>query len=112
MQILRQSRANMDKKDKYFMITSPEIKKVQEIKNTKQKILDFIIYEDVNSTTGEIHNVLSIKTESGVYASNSKTLIESFEKIVECFGEDFTTIAINTQRSNKGREFLVAAFVD
>lgn len=111
MNILSRSRESLDKKDLYFMVTDSSIKKISEIPTPKVKISDWVIYEDTSRQTGEIYKVISIKTDTGVYASNSPTLIECFEKIVECFGSDFTEIEIFKGKSNRGREFIQCRYI-
>lgn len=112
MNIIKKSRENLDKKDLYFMATDSNIKKLSELANKTVKVIDYIIYTDVNNTEPDKeYKVISIKTDAGCYASNSPTFIDCFEKIIECFGEDFSQISITTQRSNKGRNFLICSYV-
>lgn len=110
MEILKRSRESLDKKDLYFMITDKSVKKISE-NIGKMKVIDYVLYEDVSRQTGEIYKVLSIKSDTGVYASNSPTLIECFEQIVECFGSDFTEIEIYKSKSNRGREFIQCRYI-
>lgn len=110
MEILRMSREDLSKKDKYFLVTSPEVKKMKELAGQKVDLIDWIIYNTADRETGEIYKVLSVLTSSGTYATNSPTMIESFEQIVECFDNDFKQINIFTGKSNKGREFLMCSY--
>lgn len=111
MEIIKKSRETLDKKDLYMMLTSKAIKKMSEAPETL-KIEDYVIYNDVRRDTGEIQKLISIKSDQGVFASNSITFIECFESIVECFGSDFKTIKIFKEKSNRGREFLNCTYVD
>ena len=112
MNIIKKSREDLSKKDLYFMLTDPEIKKMSDLKDTEINVKDFVEYEDVSKTTGEIYTVISIATDQGTFATNSKTFIECFEKIVECFGTDFTTIKVFNGTSNKGRKFLQCSYIN
>lgn len=110
MEILRMSREDLSKKDKYFLVTSPEIKKMKELAGESIELIDWIIYNTVDRETGETYKVLSISTAKGTFATNSPTMIESFEQIIECFDNDFKVINIFTGKSNKGREFLMCSY--
>lgn len=112
MEILRKSRENMDKKDLYFLVTSPEIKKMRELSGSTVNLIDWVLFNSVDRETGELYKVISIKTDSGVYATNSPTMIEAFEQIVECFGNEFNSINIFEGKSNKGRSFLMCSYAE
>lgn len=112
MEILRKSREDMNKKDLYFLVTSPEIKKMKELSGTTVKLLDWVMFKSVDRETGDPYKVLSIKTDNGVYATNSATMIESFEQIVECFENDFSAINIFEGHSNRGRNFLMCSYAE
>lgn len=112
MEILRKSREDMNKKDLYFLVTSPEIKKMRELSGTTVNLIDWVMFNSVDRETGESYKVISIKTDSGVYATNSPTMIEGFEQIVECFGNEFNAINIFEGKSNKGRSFLMCSYAE
>lgn len=109
MEILNVSREDLDKKDKYLLVASPEIKKMKELAGKSVELIDWILYTTMDRETGEAYKVLSIRTVDGSYATNSPTMIESFEQIIACFGSDFKVINIFTGKSNKGREFLLCS---
>lgn len=110
MEILRMSREDLSKKDKYFLVTSPEVKKMKELAGQTVALKDWIIYNTVDRETGEMYKVLSVLTDQGTYATNSPTMIECFEQIIECFENEFTAINVFTGKSNKGREFLMCSY--
>lgn len=112
MEILRKSREDMNKKDLYFLVTSPEIKKMRELSGSTVNLIDWVLFNSVDRETGELYKVISIKTDSGVYATNSPTMIEGFEQIVECFGNEFNAINIFEGKSNKGRSFLMCSYAE
>lgn len=111
MEILRRSREDLSKKDLYFLLTDKSIKKMTDLAGKTIDIVDYVIYEDLNRTTEEMHKIISIKTPDGAYASNSVTFIECFEQIISCFGEDFKTISVFENTSNRGRKFLQCSYV-
>lgn len=112
MEILRKSREDMNKKDLYFLVTSPEIKKMRELSGSTVNLIDWVLFNSVDRETGGLYKVISIKTDSGVYATNSPTMIEGFEQIVECFGNEFNAINIFEGKSNKGRSFLMCSYAE
>lgn len=112
MEILRKSREDMNKKDLYFLVTSPEIKKMKALSGKTVNLHDWVLFNSVDRETGELYKVLSLKTDEGVYATNSATMIEAFEQIVECFENDFSAINIFEGRSNKGRSFLMCSYAE
>ena len=112
MNIIKKSREDLSNKELYFLLTDPQIQKMGDLENTEINIKDFVEYEDVSKTTGEIYTVISVSTDLGTFATNSKTFIECFERIVECFGSDFRTIKVFKGTSNKGRKFLQCSYVN
>ena len=112
MEILRKSREDMTKKDLYFLVTSPEIKKMRELAGTRVTLIDWVMFNSVDRETGELYKVISIKTDSGVYATNSPTMIDTFEQILACFGDDFSSINIFEGKSSKGRSFLMCSYAE
>ncbi len=111
MEIIRKSREDLTKADLYKMITDKGIKKMSDAKGQNLDIIDYVIYEDLNRSTGEVMQILSVKTPSDAYATNSPTFIESFEKIIECFDTDFKTIGILEQKSRAGRAYLQCTYI-
>ena len=112
MEILRKSREDMNKKDLYFLVTSPEIKKMRELSGSTVNLIDWVLFNSVDRETGELYKVISITTDRGDYATNSPTMIEAFEQVGECFGEDFSAINIFEGKSNKGRSFLMCSYAE
>lgn len=109
MNILRKSRETLDKKDLYFLCET-ETEKMSDVDEIK--VTDWIIGEDVDRKTGEIHKVIVVKTPDNRYfGSNSPTFIESFETIVECFGDDFHTVEV-LHKKNNSRTFIQARYKD
>ena len=112
MEILKKSREDMNKKDLYFLVTSPEIKKMKELSGNTIDLIDWVLFNSADRETGEVYKVLSLKTDSGVYATNSATMIEAFEQIIECFENEFSKINIFEGKSNKGRSFLMCSYAE
>ena len=69
----------------------------------------YLLYEDVNSKTGEVMKFLSLKSDGKFFTTNSPTVISSFERIkstCEQLGVEFTKAAVTRGTSKNGREFL------
>ncbi len=111
MTIIKRSREDLTKADLYKMVTDKTIKKMSTVTGQNLDIEDYVIYEEVNNSTGEIMRILSVKTKTGAYATNSPTFIESFEKIIECFGSDFKTIGVLEDTSRAGRKYIQCTYI-
>lgn len=106
MKILMQSRKDMNKEDLYFLMVR-ESEKMQTLAGQTVKVDDWVITEDIDKETEEPKQIIFIKSNDVTYGSISKTFIESFKTIVECFGPDgFTHIKVIEGKSNKGRNFI------
>lgn len=114
MNIINQNR-EMTSRELYSMVQSPEIGRVKDHPGEEFEVKDFVIFEDVNTTTGETVQVLSIKMASGeVLATNSKTFIGSFISIYEMCkesGEPIGLIRIFQGKSKAGRDFFDCVLV-
>lgn len=93
MNIIKSS-PNLTKKDRYKMIEDPAVRSISSIEEkTALKYESFILYTDINSDGDEVE-LLSIKCEEGVYATNSKTFIDGFKRALEIFDDDESEINI------------------
>lgn len=101
----------MSAKEKYFYTRDAGIEKLSSIdEDTVLEMLAWVEYEDVNVKTGELMQLLSIETPTGVYATNSQTFINEFMSIVKMFeetGEILDRIKLIHGVSKAGRRFLV-----
>ena len=112
MEIIKKSREDLNKKELYNMIDNPDISKMSGLAGEDVDVIDWVMYRSVSISTGEEHDVLSIVTSTGTYATNSPTFIEAFTRIVECFENDFSKIKIFENKSKRGRNFLMCKYVD
>lgn len=111
MKVLMQSREDMNKEDLYYLMVR-ESKKMQDLAGKTVKIEDWVIAEDIDKETGEPKEIVFIKTDGNTYGSISRTFIESFRTIVECFGATgFKAIKVIEGKSNKGRTFIQCEYV-
>lgn len=112
MNIIKTSR-EMDRKDIYKMTKGAGVRKLKELKGATVCVNDWILFTDQNNN-GEEVKLLSIKTDEGIYATNSKPFIEEFLKLAEVLDYDMHDVAINilTRTSKAGREFMTLALTD
>lgn len=91
--------------DKINMISvSMDVKKL----TTAITIVGAIIYDDVDTETGEVKPVGAVKTSNGdIYGFTSSTLIECTLMLMDVFADGATEITIVpvTGTSNAGRTF-------
>ena len=102
---------NLSKKEIYMLSQNPAAIKMKDAPEDGITPVKWLKYEDTNND-GEIKTVLSIMNINGdVYATISKTFIETFDNIVDCFGtglEDVDIIFVRKGVSNAGREYIMA----
>lgn len=111
MEIIRTS-GNLSKAERYNMCTSPAIRRMREVIGQELEFKAWIEFTELKESTGVINTIISIMTTEGeVFATNSKTFISEFEKIVECFENEFTAIKVLSGRSRNGREFITCTYL-
>jgi hypothetical protein len=100
-------------KDKYLLTMSPEVQKMKDQVTQVLEVKNWCIYEDVNSKD-ELQTILSISTpEDEIYATNSKTFMEDFQKMNEVFNADglkVNSIKVTSGTSKAGREFITCVY--
>ena len=109
-----ESKGNLTAAEQYYLTAAPNIQKMSTVKGQTLDIDKWCIYTDVNERTGEEIELVSVMTpEHEVYATNSKTFIQTFRKIVEIFGTDgFNRITVGSGMSKAGREFVTAIYAE
>lgn len=101
----------MTPKDTYLMLKNPAAIKMADAKNKTIHIDAYVIFEDTNISTGEVSRIVSIRSGSEVYVTNSKSFLREFELMAEAFGDDLPDIKITSGKSSKGRNYLVCEVV-
>lgn len=109
-----ESKGNLTSAEQYYLTLAPNIQKMSTVKGQTLDVYLWCIYTDVNDKTGEEFELVSIMTpEHEVYATNSKTFVQTFREIVEVFGTDgFNKITVGVGTSNAGREFITAIYAE
>lgn len=108
---IKGSNGDLTNQQKYFLTAAPNIKKMKSVAGQTIDVQKWCLFSDEDKD-GTEHDILSIMTpEDEVYATNSRTFLDSFRKIVECFGSDgFSFVKIDTNTSKNGREFITAVY--
>ena len=110
MAIITMYPENMDKKQKYDLMTSPKIRKISECRGQTLDVVAFMIRDEANQD-GEIREILAIQTAEGdLFATNSLTFIREFKKIIDCTEPPFSAEVVDGV-SRAGRHFVTCAWV-
>lgn len=74
----------------------------------KMDILEYVLYEDADKKTGEMRELLAIKTDDGdVLGTNSHTIIGTFKRAISTLGFPIKNVEIVKKLNPKTeREFL------
>ena len=109
-----ESKGNLTAAEQYYLTVAPDIQKMSTVKGNTLDVDNWCIYTDVNDKTSEEFELVSIMTpEHEVYATNSKTFVQTFRQIVEIFGTDgFNRIKVGFGMSKAGREFITAIYAE
>lgn len=115
MKIIKSSE-NLTVKDIYALTMNPTTEKMKDHKGERVELSAWAIFQDVNKKTGELHDILAIRTPDGeTFATNSPTFIEDFVSMMELFtdmGETVPAIVVSSGTSKAGREFITCVYSD
>lgn len=107
MEITRKSR-EFTPAEIYKATKSNNIKRMSDIEDNEIiTAKDYIVYEDVKEDGSSI-TILSIITDTGIYATNSATFTRTFLDIVDIMGELPVNITVGHDTSKNGRKFIFA----
>ena len=106
MNILRAYPDNLDKRTMYKLTQNANVQKLSTIAGSVIIPEKWVLYEDANIKTGEIGKVLVIEADKEMFATVSRTFIDSFEKAVDNLGEDVGEILVAPGTSKAGRDFI------
>lgn len=113
IEILRKSDETMTKKDIFKLTKNQKIQTVKSLENgAKISVVHWIEFSDVNSSTGEEVEILSMMDDNGeCFATNSKSFKEMFFDIVDIMeGEDFTIEKLGG-KTKAGRDFVTCGLI-
>ena len=93
----------------YYLTMSPKADSVKNHVGERIKVSAWVVFEDVDKKTGEVHEVLSVLTpEYEVFSTISPTFRADFKDMAELFNNDFA-FEIISGKSKAGREFVTCA---
>lgn len=109
MTITMMSHDNLDKKTIYMLTKDPSVKSIKNLPDgTAFTVSAYLEYDDINSRGENVH-ILSIMTDQGPLACQSKTFKEQFLDIVEIFGLPVTISKISGMTKAE-REYITCTY--
>lgn len=103
--IIKQSR-ELSKQEIYLLTMSPKNDSMKNHKGERFEVSAWLIFEDVDKKTGELHQVLSVLTpENETFSTVSETFQNDFLEMAELFDNDFS-FEVMSGESKSGREFV------
>ena len=106
MEILRSYPENMDKRSEFKLTNSKAAQKLSNAAGSVLPLDKWILYTDIDIKTGELQKVLTIESGGEVFATVSKTFIDSFEKAADFFKNDIGEIEVIPGTSKAGRDYI------
>ena len=99
----------LTKQELYFLTMSPKSESVKNHIGERFDVSAWLVFEDVDKKSGEVHSVLSIlTTENEVVSSVSPTFQRDFMDMAELFNNEFS-FEVVSGTSKAGREFVTCA---
>lgn len=112
MKIIKTSK-ELTPQEIYFLTMAPTVQKMSDAESQIVEVDSWAIYEDEDSK-GEMQTLLAIKTPEGeVFATNSKTFKDEFEKMNELFNSmnvDVKAIKVTSGMSKNERKFITCVY--
>lgn len=113
MNVLKQSREDLSKKELYKITHSDSSAKMKDFNGTTLEVKDWVLYEEEDSN-GELKTVLSLATPEGLIISTiSPTFQKKFTEITDIFwgDEEVLEIIVKTAQTKNGREYVTCDIV-
>lgn len=99
----------------YNLTMNPQTLKMSDFKGQTIKPQRHCLYEDVDTKSGEVKEILTILDDEGnVFGTNSKTFQEDYFKMMELFegmGSQVNEIEVISGKSKSGRDFITCKYV-
>lgn len=100
----------LDQRSIYKLVKSAEVHKMVDAAGSELEVVKYVIFDDTDSKTGEVKEVLTIETEDGeMFGTISPTFIREFKDIVKFFDGEVGNIKVITGTSKGGREFVTCS---
>lgn len=106
--IIEKSR-ELTNQELYLLTMNPKAESVKNHVGERFDVSAWLLFEDTDKKTGEVHSVLSVLTpENEVFSTISPTFQSDFMDMAELFHNDFAFEVISG-KSKAGREFVTCA---
>lgn len=106
--IIEKSR-ELSNQELYLLTMSPKADSVKNHVGERIDVSAWLLFEDVDKKTGDVHKVLSVLTpENEVVCTISPTFQSDFMDMAELFHNEFA-FEIISGKSKAGREFITCA---
>ena len=99
----------LNNQELYLLTMSPKADSVKNHVGERIDVSAWVVFEDTDKKTGEVHNVLSVLTpDNEVFSTISPTFQSDFLDMAELFHNDFA-FEVVSGKSKAGREFVTCA---
>ena len=110
MELIKAFPETLDQRSIYKMMKSPDVQKMSDADGSVLEVAAWILYNDTDSRTGEIKEILTLQTTSGeMFGTVSGVFQREFKDIVKFFGDDVGEIKVFSGKSKAGRNFLTCS---
>ena len=110
MELIKAFPEELDQRTIYKMMKSPDVKKMSDAEGSILEVAAWVAYNDVDSRTGEIREILTIQTTDGeMFGTVSAVFQREFKDIIKFFGDDVGAIKVISGKSKAGRNFITCS---
>ncbi len=110
MELIKAYPEDLDQRTIYKMMKSPDVKKMSDAEGSLLEVTAWIAYNDIDSRTGEVREILTILTADGeMFGTVSGVFQREFKDITKFFGDDVGTIKVISGKSKAGRNFITCS---
>lgn len=106
MKIINQFPNELSKRDAYRLTKAQSVKKMSEAAGSVLNPSAWVLFEDLNSKTGELQTVLVMEDNGEKFATVSKTFIKEFCDACEAFDNNPGGIKVIEGTTKSGRKFI------
>lgn len=106
MKIINQFPNELSKRDAYRLTKAQSVKKMSEAAGSVLNPSAWVLFEDLNSKTGELQTVLVMEDSGEMFATVSKTFIKEFCDACEAFDNNPGAIKVIEGTTKSGRKFI------
>ena len=102
-------------KERYDLTRNPNTENMRDHVGETLAVDQYMVREEARGDTGELVQIVSIKSGDKFIATNSIVFCKEFTSILEmcsASGENVNHIEVTTGHSKKGREFITCVYID